>query len=76
MLALCPWHIFIFVSTIRYREALWSMVQVVAGSNPGWASRRQENSVNPAVNGYLFFESGKNKAAKCEGWASPFICYA
>ena len=32
-------------------------------------------SVNPAVNGY-FFESGKDKAAKGEGWAWPFISCA
>ena len=29
-------------------------------------------SVNPAVNG-TFFELGKDKAAKGEGWAPPFI---
>ena len=41
----------------------------------GLAMRQLENSVNPAVNGYLF-ELGKNKAAKGEGWASPFISCA
>ena len=33
-------------------------------------------SVNPAENGYLFFELGKDKAAKGEGWAPPFISSA
>ena len=32
-------------------------------------------SVNPAVNGYRF-ELGKDKAAKGEGWALSFVCYA
>ena len=30
-------------------------------------------SVNPAENGYTFFELGKDKAAKGEGWAPSFI---
>ena len=29
-------------------------------------------AINP-VNGYLFFELGKDKATKGEGWAPPFI---
>ena len=28
------------------------------------------------LNIFTFFESGKNKAAKGEGWAPPFICCA
>ena len=32
-------------------------------------------SVDPAENGYLF-ELGKDKAAKGEGWALPFISCA
>ena len=39
-----------------------------ASSRLGFAIRRQGNSVDPAVNGYLF-ELGKAKAAKGEGWA-------
>ena len=38
----------------------------------GFAMRRLENSVNPAVNGYLF-RIRKAKEAKGEGWAPPFI---
>ena len=34
--------------------------------------RRLENSVNLAVNGYLF-RVKKDKAAKGKGWAPPFI---
>ena len=36
------------------------------------------HSVNPAVNGYLFLNQGiwKEKAAKGEGWAPPFISCA
>ena len=33
-------------------------------------------SVNSAVNGYPFFELGKDKAAKGEGWAHLFISFA
>ena len=33
-------------------------------------------SIEPAVNGYLFFELGKDKAAKREGLALPFISCA
>ena len=43
----------------------------------GWASPFDDwktLSVNPAVNVYLF-ELGKDKAAKGEGWARPFICF-
>ena len=38
--------------------------------------RRLENSVNPAENGYTFFELGKDKAAKGEEWAPSFISCA
>ena len=43
------------------------------------AMRRLETpSVNPAGNGYMyvFFELGKDKAAKGDGWASPFFSCA
>ena len=33
-------------------------------------------SVNPAENGYNFFELGKDKTAKGEGWAPSFISCA
>ena len=33
-------------------------------------------SVDPAVNGYLFFEIGKAKTGKREGLAPPFISCA
>ena len=33
-------------------------------------------SVNPAENGYTFFELGNDKAAKGEGWAPSFISCA
>ena len=39
------------------------------------AMRRLENSVNPAVNRYLF-RITEAKAAKGEGWAPPFISCA
>ena len=45
------------------------MVLKVVGSNLDWTSH---GLTNPAVNGYLL-ESGKDKAAKGEGWALPFI---
>ena len=44
----------------------------IMSSRLGFTMGRLENSVNSAVNGYLF-ELGKAKAAKEEGWASPFI---
>ena len=49
----------------------------VVSSGLGFAMRRLKEtlSVNPAVNGY-FFELGKAKAAKGEGWAPLFISYA
>ena len=49
------------------------MVQKI--SRLGFAMRRLENSVNPAVNVY-FFELGKDEAAKGEGWVPPFISCA
>ena len=43
-------------------------------SSLGFSSGWKTLSVNPAVNGYLiFFKSGKDKAAKGEGWALTFI---
>ena len=47
----------------------------VVSSRLGFAMRRLENSVNPAEMG-TFFELGKAKAAKGEGWAPPFISCA
>ena len=44
----------------------------VVSSRLGFAMRRLENSVSPAAKG-TFFELGKAKAAKGEGWAPPFI---
>ena len=46
----------------------------VVRSSPGFAIHPMTGrlSVNPAVNG-TFFESGKDKAAKGEGWTPPFI---
>ena len=44
----------------------------------GWASPcddRKIPSTNSAVNG-AFFELGKDKSAKGEEWAPPFICCA
>ena len=38
-----------------------------------FAIRRLEISVNPAVNGYLFYQE-KIMAAKGEGWTPLFIC--
>ena len=43
----------------------------VKDSNHRSASRRLENSVDPAVNGYLF----RTKQEKTERLAPPFICY-
>ena len=42
-----------------------SLVQKVGNSNTSMC--QLENSVNPAVHGY-FFELGKDKAPKGEGW--------
>ena len=47
----------------------------VVSSRLGFATRRLENSVNPAVMG-TFFELGKGKAAIEVGWAPPFISCA
>ena len=44
------------------------MVQKFSGLNSCLASWKT-HSFNPAVYGYLFFESGKDKAQKEEGWA-------
>ena len=30
-------------------------------------------SVDPAIDGYRFFKSRRDKEAKVEGWAPPFI---
>ena len=30
--------------------------------------------MNPVVNGYLFLKSGKDKAAKGDGWDPPLTC--
>ena len=48
----------------------------VVSSRLGFAMRQLENflSAQP-LHGY-FFESGKDKAAKGEGWAPPFISCA
>ena len=42
----------------------------------GFIMRHLENSVNQAVNGYLFSNKGRQKAAKGEGWAPLFISCA
>ena len=47
----------------------------VGRSRLGFAMRRLENSVNSAVNEYLF-RIRKDKAAKEEGWAPPFTSCA
>ena len=48
----------------------------IVSSRLGFAMRRLENSINPAVNGYLFSELVKDKEAKGERWAPPFISCA
>ena len=42
----------------------------------GFTLRQLENSVNQAVNGYLFSNKGRQKAEKGEGWALLFISCA
>ena len=45
------------------------MVQKVAGSNPGRASRRLIISISPIVNGII----SQDKAVKAEDWIASFI---
>ena len=55
------------------------MVQKVAcrvSSRLGCAMRRLENSLSTPQKMGTFFELGKDKAAKGEGWAPPFISCA
>ena len=46
------------------------MGQKVTCLNPGWASRRLDNIINPAKSGYL---SNQDKAVKGEGRTPPVI---
>ena len=49
----------------------------VVSSRLGFTMRRLENSLCPPNRKWvLFFELGKAKAAKGEGWAPPFISFA
>ena len=48
------------------------MVQKVAVSRE-FEARRLENSLSTQQKMGTFFELGKHKAAKGEGWAPPFI---
>ena len=55
------------------------MVQKVAGrsSVQGWASPSDDwKTLSIKQKMSTFFESGKDKAAKGEGWAPLFICCA
>ena len=49
----------------------------VVSLNLGYAMRRMENShCEPSSKWVPFFESGKDKTEKGEGWDPPFISYA
>ena len=55
----------IFSERIRFRYPPCARSpQKVVGSNPGFAFRRLENFVNPAVNGYLFRNQGRIRHRK------------
>ena len=69
--------------TVNFRHTIPSdyrcsvRIHKIADPNPGTFSRRLEMSVNPAVDGFLFFflVIGKNETAKREKLAPYFICF-
>ena len=57
---------------------LWSRKspRKVVRSRPGFGIQRLENSVHPAIKGFLFRSREGHKATKEEGWAPLFTCCA
>ena len=62
------------IDLLQTRRRVVGVAWLCVSSRPDLAMRRLENSLcKPSSKWVSFFELGKDKAAKGEGWAPPFI---